>query len=192
MQQWRSWFDKTSLHPLSGGTKRRPVWGVLLVAMVLASACHETLHVSPVPSAPVRYTCDPAIVNLAMEQGAPQTGLDSPGGYVRCCDRKYMGPNDAWGTGGLLIVQSFTPNTFYAYDLACPYCYAATTNSPSRMHQLEMAKDGVTAHCAVCESEFGAIFWGSTAPTKGPANQSNYPLRQYRATLVGDKVTVSN
>ncbi|MBP5344955.1 MAG: hypothetical protein J6Y99_01950 [Bacteroidales bacterium] len=193
MRLWRSWYDKTSRIRNIGqtGTMRSASWGVLLFA-VLWGGCHETLHVSPVPSNPVRYTCDPTVVNLAMQQGPPQTGLDSPGGYVRCWDRSYLGPNEAWGTGGLLILQSFTPNTFYAFDLACPNCYAATTNSASRLHQLMMADDGVTARCTNCNSEFGAIFWGSPAPTKGPANQNNYPLRTYRATQVGNKVTVSN
>ena len=159
--------------------------------MLLAS-CSDSIGDSPVPAGEVRYSCTLATINLIMEQGDPQTPLESMGGYVRCYDRQKMAGNEAWGTGGLLLVHGYEDVAYYAYDLACPYCWVANGASAAKIQQLVIADDCQTARCATCESRFGAIFWGSPAPTAGPANESNYPLRQYRASLVGDKLVVRN
>ncbi|GEM_PF-2478503 len=173
--------------------KQWNVWCADLLLLWCATAsCRDSVGESPVPAGYVTYSCTLATVNEVMEQGAPQPSIEVQGGYVRCYDlTKRMG-NESWGTGGLLLVHGYDATTFYAYDLACPYCYATYGSSASKLHQLDMADDGQTAICPDCESEFGAIFWGSPAPTAGPANQNNYVLRQYRASLVGDKLVVRN
>ena len=170
--------------------KRWSVWFVSLWPMFIG--CHDSIGERPVPAGYVSYSCTLSTVNIVMGQGDPQTPLESPGGYVRCYDKKLLMANESWGTGGLLLVHGFEASAYYAYDLACPYCYAIHSTSATKLHRLKIAADGQTAHCDDCGSDFGAIFWGSPAPTAGPANENNYPLRQYRASLVGDRLVVTN
>lgn len=167
------------------------LWSALCVSLLLCSACHDRTLESPVPAGYVDYSCNINTVNIIMEQGDPQVPLESPGGYVRCFDPQKRKLSEGWGTGGLLLVHGFDSDAFYAFDLSCPQCYVTANAAASKVHRLEMAGDGYTAVCPDCHSEFGSIFWGSPAPTgKGPANQNNYLLRQYHATLVGDKLLV--
>lgn len=162
----------------------------LCVSLVLLSACHDRTLESPVPAGYVDYSCNIYTVNIIMEQGDPQVPLESQGGYVRCYDAQKRNVSDGWGTGGLLLVHGFDAATFYAYDLACPQCYVVANSATSKIHRLEIASDGMTAVCPDCGSEFKYVFSGSPAPTAGPANQNNYVLRQYKASLVGDKLIV--
>ena len=92
---------------------------------------------------------------------------------------RYQNVSDNIGVCGLLLYHAATEDAFYAYDLACPYCYHRGTATPIGM------KDPFIARCPGCESEFGAIQYGSPAPTAGPANAENFHLRQYRARLTG-------
>ena len=163
------------------------------ISLLLLTACHDRLHESPVPAGQVSYTCDPVVVNQLMEQTTGQSTLETPGGYVRCHDRSKKMAGQAWGTGGLLLVHCLGSSPEYAaFDLACPYCYAQGGNMSEKLQRLVMKEDQQTALCTKCESEFGAIFWGSPVPTAGPANQESYPLRQYKANLVGSKLMVTN
>jgi len=167
------------------------LWSALCVSLLLLSSCHDRTLESPVPAGYVDYSCYLTTVNIYMEQGDPQVPLESQGGFVRCFDAKKRALSDGWGTGGLLLVHGYEASAFYAYDLACPQCYVIANSAASKIHRLEMASDGCTAVCPDCQSEFGSIFWGSPAPTgAGPANKNNYLLRQYHATLVGDKLIV--
>ena len=166
-------------------------WIVWCVSLSLAlTACNDKLHESPVPAGHVSYTCDPVVVNQLMQQATDQATLESPGGYVRCHDHSKKMAGQAWGTGGLLLVHCYNNTPEYAaFDLACPYCYA---QRDKQLRQLVMKSDQQTAVCPQCESEFGAIFWASPASTAGPANAESYPLRQYKATMMGNKLVITN
>lgn len=166
-------------------------WSIWSASLLLLCACEDRVSESPVPAGLVRYSCNPTLVNIYMEQGDPQVPLESSCGWVRLHDASRRVGNEAWGTGGLLLVHGFEQNHFYAYDLACPYCYAIGAKASTRIHQIEVNQADMKAYCPTCESQFGAIFWGSSAPTAGPANEHNYPLRQYRVSLLGEILTVT-
>ncbi len=213
--QWRNWCDKllpssqlfqrlkasvlqsvasfhpsaTPTHPAATPSHPSVVWFLLLLPLLFVSCSDETFE-SPVPAGYVRYSCNITTVNLAMGQGAPQVGIDSPGGYVRVYDKSKLTANDEVGTGGLLLLQDYEGH-FYAFDLTCPYCYKVGTSTAGKMHRIVMQTDGLAACCTNCDSEFGAVYYGSPAPTAGPANEHNYLLRQYKATPYGDILTVT-
>ena len=117
------------------------------------------------------------IIRHGLPKGLPVglPNLDSQPGVVLV--NRYQNVSDNIGVCGLLLYHAATEDVFYAYDLACPYCYRRGTVSAIGM------KDPFVARCAGCESEFGAVQYGSPAPTAGPANAENYHLRQYRARL---------
>lgn len=168
------------------------LWISLFVSLFLCYACHDEVTESPVPVGRVRYSCSLNLVNEVMEQGYPQPSLDTPCGYVRCWDRNRMAGDEGWGIGGLLLVQGYEAGRYYAFDLACPYCYAVRANAAAGVRQMVMTSSGLADSCATCHSVYGMVFWGSPAPTDGPANQQGYPLRQYRANLLGDRLVVTN
>lgn len=159
------------------------------LSLGLASCTDDALE-SPVPLHYVSYSCNIHTVNVVMEQTGKQAQLDSPGGYVRVWEAEKLTASDAIGLGGLLLLQNFEGTAFYAFDLTCPYCYSQGGGAQERMKRITMKEDGFTAVCDHCGSEFGAIYWGSPASTAGPANEENYILRQYRALLLGDVLTV--
>lgn len=167
-------------------------WSVWFANLLLLTACNDSIRESPVPAGYVRYSCVLSTINLVMEQGNPQIPVDAIGGYVRCFDPLKRTALDGWGTGGLLLVHGFEGDNYYAYDLACPYCYTQAAKAADKVHRLVIESDGQTAYCPDCSSKFGAIFWGSPIPTEGPANQENYLLRQYKATLSGDRLIITN
>ena len=143
----------------------------------LFSACVDVEAVeSPIPTYNVRFSCNISTINVAMGQ-TDLPNLDCQPGVVLI--NQYQNVSDNIGCGGLLLYHAATEDAFYAYDLACPYCYRHSKTQPMEM------KDMFTASCPVCHSEFGAIQYGSPAPTAGPANQDNLHLRQYRARLTG-------
>ena len=145
------------------------------LSVYLLSACVGVDAVeSPVPAYNVHYSCNISTINAALEQN-DLPNLDSQPGVVLI--NKYQNVSDDIGVCGLLLYHAATEDVFYAYDLACPYCYRRGTLSAIGM------KDPFIACCPSCESEFGAIQYGSPAPTAGPANAENYHLRQYRARL---------
>jgi len=166
----KSWFDKIFM---------------CVGLTVLLPSCHDDALESLVPDHYVSFSRKVSIINGEMGQTEDQPQLESPGGYVRV----YLRHNesDYLGYGGLLLVHSFDDTGFYAFDLACPYCFS----QGAKLERIEMKEDGMTAICNHCSSEFGAIYWGSPAPTAGLANQNNYILRQYKAVLVGDVITVT-
>lgn len=138
-------------------------------------SCTEALNYeSPVPEYNVRYSCNVSTINAAMGQ-TYLPNLDCQPGVVMV--NQYTQLSDVIGVCGLLLYHAATEDAFYAYDLACPYCYKHNSHRPITM------KDPFTAQCADCESEFGAVQYGSPAPTAGPANKENLHLRQYRARM---------
>lgn len=161
------------------------------LALLLFASCGDELSESPVPDCYVRYSCNISTINAAMEQ-THQAQLDGPGGYVRIYEPRKLNLSDVVGTGGLLLLHSFDPTPkYFAFDLACPYCYRTGGSGPERLERIQVADDGTKAVCYKCESEYGAIFWGSPAATAGPANKSNDILRQYKATALGDQLVVT-
>lgn len=138
----------------------------------------DTLEVqdSPVPVYNIRYSCNISTINAAMGQ-SDLPNLDSQPGVVLI--NQYLNVSDVIGVCGLLLYHAAMEDAYYAFDLACPYCYQK--NKPVALQ----LKDIFTAQCPSCQSEFGAIQYGSPAPTAGPANQENLHLRQYRALLTG-------
>lgn len=160
-------------------------------ALLFVASCKDDVAESPVPAGYVHYSCNITTVNAVMQQTDGQAQLDVPGGYVRIWDAKTITASDGVGTGGLLLLHAYEGNFFYAFDLTCPYCYRMGGTKAEKMQRLAVDADGMTARCGHCNSAFGAVFWGSPAPTEGPANQENYHLRQYHATLLGDVLTVT-
>ena len=156
-----------------------------------AAACADDVFESPVPMGRyIRYTCNIETVNAVAGQTAGQPQLNSPGGYVRIYDKRLFTASDEPGVAGFLLLQSSIDlGRFYAFDLACPYCYRQGYTSAAA-RRIEMKTDGMTACCSACASEFGAVLWGSPAPTAGPANAESYILRQYHATLLADGYTL--
>lgn len=101
--------------------------------------------------------------------------LDSQPGVVLI--NQYLNASDVIGVCGLLLYHSAMEDSYYAYDLACPYCYRQSQPVALGL------KDIFTAQCPKCQSVFGAIQYGSPAPTAGPSNAENLMLRQYKARL---------
>ena len=170
-----------------------PPWGDRggLFLSLLFFSCGDELTVSPVPDCYVRYSCNISTINAVMEQ-THQAQLDGPGGYVRIYEPRKLNLSDVVGTGGLLLLHSLDPKPiYYAFDLACPYCYRTGGSGPERLQRIQVSDDGTKAVCSKCDSEYGAIFWGSPAATAGPANKSNDILRQYKATALGDQLVVT-
>lgn len=163
-----------------------PVLGLCMVlSMVALTACDESQMESPVPLHRVTYNCNITTINAAMGQ-ANVPNLDTQPGYVLIND--YRNVSEIIGVAGLLLYHSAFEDVFYAYDLACPYCW----QQQQKPVQIGM-KDDFTAQCADCQSEFGAVQYGSPAPTAGPANKENLILRQYKAHLAGyNTLVVSN
>lgn len=157
---------------------------VLIGVLVVLSSCKDDVTDSVIPEYNVNYSCNATLVNAYLRQ-TNQIGLDCQGGYVRVFDKKNLSASDVVGVGGLLILQSYE-GAFYAFDLACPYCY-----SKGKRGIIEVKDDGFTAICPKCTSEYGAVFWGSPAPTSGPANAERLILRQYRAQKLMDGVTIT-
>ena len=152
--------------------------GVISALAVCALvSCDDGVTESPIPSRKVSYSCNISTINAAMKQ-TDQPNLDSQPGYVLI--DQYLNVNEIIGVAGLLIYHSAFEDAFFAYDLACPYCWQST----SKAVQI-MMKDMFTASCPDCNSEFGAVQYGSPAPTAGPANKENLLLRQYKAQLTG-------
>lgn len=166
-------------------------WSIWFASLLLWASCENSITESPVPVGYVNYSCNITTINAVMGQTTGQAQLDVPGGYVRIWDAKTITASDGVGTGGLLIIHAYTDEKFYAYDLTCPYCYQTGGTKSEKMQRIVVDADGMTACCSHCSSQFGAVFWGSPAPTAGPANEENLILRQYRATLIGDIITVT-
>lgn len=151
---------------------------VLTLSLFLlpCSSCQDVIVESPVPAYNVNYNCNINTINAALHQ-TDLPNLDSQPGVVLI--NQYLHLTENIGVCGLLLYHAATEDRFYAYDLACPYCYQK--HKPEAL----VMKDPFTAQCPVCHSEFGAIQYGSAAPTAGPANEDNLFLRQYQARLAG-------
>lgn len=156
-----------------------------VIGIGMLTACDESLTESPIPLHKVTYNCNITTINAAMGQ-ANVPNLDTQPGYVLI--NGYRNVSEIIGVAGLLLYHSAFEDVFYAYDLACPYCW----QQQQKPVQIGM-KDDFTAQCAGCQSEFGAVQYGSPAPTAGPANKENLILRQYKAHLAGyNTLVVSN
>lgn len=142
--------------------------------LFLASCAERTSIESPVPAYNVRYSCNISTINAALGQ-TDLPNLDSQPGVVLV--NQYLHQSEVIGVCGLLLYHAVTEDAFYAYDLACPYCYQHGT------HRAITMQDPFIAVCPDCQSQFGAVQYGSPAPTAGPANAENLHLRQYRARL---------
>lgn len=100
--------------------------------------------------------------------------LNIPGGFV------YFKNS---GFGGLIIFCDLTDssNPYLAYDATC-------THEVSSTCRVVVTEGSGIAKCPCCGSEF-ILFSGSGSPTKGPAVE---PLKQYRTTYSGGRITVRN
>ena len=157
--------------------RRCPLLVLSAVVLALSSAsCSDAITESPVPAYNVRYSCNVSTINAALGQ-TDLPNLDCQPGVVLI--DQYTAVSTNIGVCGLLLYHAATEDAYYAYDLACPYCFQQ--GQPVSIG----LKDIFTAQCPVCSSEFGAIQYGSPAPTAGPANADNCPLRQYQAHLTG-------
>lgn len=165
MRLWKHWC-----------TKAFGAVGLMLGVLLAGSCVEQNAYESPVPALNVQYSCNVSTINAAMGQ-SDLPNLDSQPGVVMINQWKNL--SEVIGVCGLLLYHAATEDVYYAYDLACPYCYTHGTRTAIRM------KDPFTAQCSDCKSEFGAVQYGSPAPTAGPANQENMHLRQYRARMAG-------
>jgi len=86
------------------------------------------------------------------------------------------------GYGGIIIFRDLTDssNPFLAFDASC-------THEVSQKVRVVSDGSGI-ATCPVCGSQF-ILFGGNGSPTKGPATE---PLKQYRASYIGGRITVRN
>ena len=100
--------------------------------------------------------------------------LKIPGGFVYF---KNM------GFGGIIIFSDLTDssNPYLAYDATCTYEVSSTC-------RVVVTEGSGVAKCPCCGSEF-ILFSGSGSPTKGPAVE---PLKQYRTSYSGGRITVRN
>lgn len=148
--------------------------GLLLLSAV--SACNDDVLESQVPEPQmVRYSHN---IYTIVTEGAV-SNLEAPGSYVRIYERQQMTASNYLGVGGLLILHTLE-DLWYAYDLACPYCYKKW-----RKIELVDMDNALEARCKACESVYGVVTYGNPSATKGPANEDNCILRQYRARLTG-------
>lgn len=159
-----------------GRCSLKPLINFLTLSLFLfaASSCEDAIVESPVPVYNVRYSCNISTINASLGQ-SDLPNLDSQPGVVLV--NQYLNASDVIGVCGLLLYHSAMEDSYYAFDLACPYCYRQNHTTALGM------KDIFTAQCPKCQSEFGAIQYGSPAPTAGPANEENLLLRQYKARL---------
>lgn len=144
---------------------------------LLASCADSQTFDSPVPALRVNYSCNVTTINAAMQQ-TDVPHLDCQPGYVLINNRQNL--SDVIGVGGLLLFHSAFEDTYYAFDLACPYCY----QHGNKWQQIGM-NDTFSAVCSACNSEFRGVQYGSPAASVGPANKDNLPLRAYRAKTIG-------
>ncbi len=89
----------------------------------------------------------------------------------------------SYGFGGVIVFrdQIDSSNPFLAFDAAC-------THEVSSTCRVVATEGSGIAKCPCCGSEF-ILFGGNGSPTKGPAIE---PLKQYRTTYVGGRITVRN
>lgn len=155
-----------------------------LFTFTIVSCDSLDIQESPVPAYNVRYSCNISTINASLGQ-TDQPHLDAQPGVVLI--NQYLNASDVIGVCGLLLFHAAMEDSYYAYDLACPYCYQK--GKPIALG----IRDVFIAQCPDCNSEFGAIQYGSPAPTAGPANEHNLHLRQYRARLSSySTLTVTN
>lgn len=147
-----------------------------LTLLAFFTACAEEAEIdSPVPAYNVSYSCNINTINAAMGH-ADLPNLDCQPGVVLI--DQYLNTSDNIGVCGLLLYHATFEDAFYAFDLACPYCYSHNKTQAITM------QDPFVAVCPACSSSFGLVQYGSAAPTAGPANAESLYLRTYRAFLV--------
>lgn len=149
----------------------------IFLSLALFSSCgDDDLSESPIPALRVNYSCNITTINAALQQNdVPH--LDCQPGYVLI--NAHLNVSEVIGKGGLLLFHSAFEDTYYAFDLACPYCY----KHGNQVVEIEM-KDTFAAICPKCHSEFSGVQYGSPAASAGPANEENLPLRHYHAKRV--------
>ena len=148
---------------------------LFIFSFLLVSCADTATTESPIPAHNIQYSCNISTINAALGQN-DLPHLDSQPGVVMV--NQYLHASEVIGLCGLLLYHAATNDVYYAYDLACPYCY-----QHGRQRQAITMRDPFVAECQTCHSEFGAVQYGSPAPTAGPANQENLHLRQYRARM---------
>lgn len=88
---------------------------------------------------------------------------------------------DRLGFGGLALVHGWQLNSFYAFDLACPYENRANLRLINQEHELV---------CPECHTRY-EVLGGTGAAIKGIGRS---PLRRYRVSLneVSKILTITN
>lgn len=147
-----------------------------LIALLHTSCADDNVAESPVPALRVNYSCNITTINAALQQ-TDIPHLDCQPGYVLI--NSHLNVSEVIGVAGLLLFHSAFEDTYYAFDLACPYCY-----QHSRKAEMLEMNDTFAAICPVCQSEFRGVQYGSPAASVGPANKENLPLRHYKAKRI--------
>ncbi len=140
--------------------------------MILFSSCDKSLD-SEIPSLPV-------YLSVRIDHN----NLTTAGSYKSFTTRPDA--SSYIGFGGVLIIRGYEAenNSVYAYDLACPY-------EKNNTIRVTINSDNV-AECKKCGSLFNGIFWGSPAPSSGPAFDEKLFLRRYNAFIKDFDIIVAN
>lgn len=122
-------------------------------------ACREESAEPSLPFAPV-------ILELNLNASAYRT-LTTPTSTVHITTP----PTEASriGVGGLAIVHSLSPNTYYAYDLACPV---------ERRGDIKLVEHDLELSCPKCQTVYDVLSGGGY-PIRGVGRS---PLTKYRTS----------
>ena len=151
-----------------------------LLGLILCS-CGGIGTQSSVPAMPVNITIDTrqgAFVHFVFPQATFQYVIVDKAGYHYNSYDNVLPFTGAFGCGGVVVYGSVL-ETYTAYDLACPYCYA-------HGHIESCAVDGLYANCPGCEERY-EISGGVAVPTKGIGHEC---LRAIPPTYVGGVIRI--
>ena len=130
---------------------------IILLSVILLSACENVNYRSSVPSMPVSYTL---YITREHPHFIVENGFQTLTITHTIYEREYL------GYAGLLLWVGMDGN-YHAADLCCPNCL--------KKHK-PVEVDGLFAVCPTCDEHFD-LSYGYAIPTKGTTPE---PLRKYQ------------
>ena len=147
---------------------------VFLLLPIFLNSCNKDKN-DVIPYTYVSFTLnldDPEFVNLNSTFGSVIVNSSTN-------NWKYSG---GFNNNGIIIFNG--GGQFYAYDRTCPYDYAINNINNARVNIVDL----IYAECPICKTRYVlANFGNPTSDTIG-----RYPLKNYRTTIYGNSVIVSN
>lgn len=140
---------------------------LLILIMVVLTACDDWKPQSSVPAMPVYY-----VINIMAED--PHFVTANTGAYKLIDHRRY--DTDFIGYAGLIVYIGMDA-AYHAFDLACPVCLKRDTT---------LTVDGIFAQCEVCGEEYDLSF-GYATPIHGRSKEA---LRKYKTYFDGTTLTI--